>query len=143
MSRTSSLKSINHSSSSLLFSPTPSPVHVPTPDSPHAPPSPSSPTNSLTSFCNTSSQHDDHLIYSVPPPQVRTSGHHPPSLNDPHALDKDKIYTIIQALCRQVRATLCVVVLTLSHLTPPLPYNNVICPESYNVYVALHKKYLK
>ena len=62
---TSSLESVNHNPSPLLFSPTPtsSPAHAPTPDSPQdqPPPPPLSPTTSLTSPCSTRSQHDEFL----------------------------------------------------------------------------------
>ena len=68
MPRTSSLESVNKSTSPILFSSTLSPTHVPTPDSPkdQLPPSPSSSTNSLTSFhiCKTSSQHDAYQALS-------------------------------------------------------------------------------
>ena len=50
----------------------------------------------------------------------------PSSLIDHHALDEDIIYTIIQALRRQIGVMMCVIVFMLPHMTPPLPYNNVI-----------------
>ena len=91
MPRTSSLESVNKSTSPILFSSTLSPTHVPTPDSPkdQLPPSPSSSTNSQLPFIYVrlapSMIHIKpyHLNYSAPPPQVahtqfRTSGHHPP-----------------------------------------------------------------
>ena len=101
------------------------------PDSPkdQLPPPLLSPTNSSTSFCNTSSQRDETLSrlpdYLVPPPQVvqfRTSGHHPHlslklGLTDPHALEEDIIYTVMQALCSQIGAMMCAV-LVLPHMTP-------------------------
>ena len=67
----------------------------------------------------------DHLNYSAPPPQVvqfGTSGHHPHvslklGLNDPHALEEDIIYAVMQALCSQIGATMCAV-LVLPHMTP-------------------------
>ena len=71
-----------------------------------------------------------HLNYSAPPPQVaqfRTSGHHPPllSLNDPHKLEEDIIYTITQALCQQIGATMCLAVLVLPHVTPQLKMTDI------------------
>ena len=44
----------------------------------------------------------------------------PLSLNDPHALGEDIIYTIMQALPQQMGATMCVVVLALPHPTTQL-----------------------
>ena len=94
MPRISSIESVNHSSSPLLFSPTPtsSPVHAPTPDSPQnqPPPPPLSPTNSPTSF----------------------------NPHDPHALGKDTGYKIMKVLPQQMGATMCVALLALPHLTP-------------------------
>ena len=69
MPRISSIESVNHSPSPLLFSPTPtsSPVHAPIPHSPQnqPPPPPLSPTNSPTSFHNTSPQHEESQSESI------------------------------------------------------------------------------
>ena len=83
---TSSLESVNDSTSPLLFSSTSSLTFVPTPDSPkdQLPPSPTSSTNSLTSFhtCNTSSQHDKVLSRELfsPTPTNQNKWPSPPSL---------------------------------------------------------------
>ena len=120
MPHTGSLKICQPQPSPLLFSPTSRPAYVPTPDCPkdQLPPPLLSPTNSSTSFHNTSSQRDETLSrspdYLAPPPQVvqfRTSSHHPHlslklGLNDPHALE-DIIYVIMQALCSQTGAMMC------------------------------------
>ena len=86
MPRISSLESVNDSTSPLLFSPTSSLTFAPTPDSPkdQLPPSLTSSNNILTSF-NTltlapSMIKPNHLNYSAPPLQIKTSGHHLPPL---------------------------------------------------------------
>ena len=43
----------------------------------------------------------------------------PPSLNDPHTLGEDIIYTIMRALAQRMGATVCVAVLALP--PPPTP----------------------
>ena len=105
MPRTSSLYSVNNSTSPLLFSSTSRLTFVPTPDSPkdQLPPSPTSSTNSLTSFhtCNTSSQHDKALspeLFSPTPTNQNKWPSPPPSLNDPHELEGVN-YTIMRAWC--------------------------------------------
>ena len=45
----------------------------------------------------------------------------PLSLNDPHALGEDIIYTIMRALAQQMGATMCVAVLALPPDTPTSP----------------------
>ena len=133
MPRISSIESVNHSSSPLLFSPTPtsSPVHAPTPDSPQNQPPlpPLSPTNSPTSFDNTSPQHEEPLLGSPelfsPTPissTIQNKWPSPPplSLNDPHALRKDTGYIIMKVFPQLMGATMCVAVLALPHLTPKL-----------------------
>ena len=47
------------------------------------------------------------------------------SLNDPHELEEDIIYTITQALCQQIGATMCVAVLALPHVTPQLKMTDI------------------
>ena len=86
MPRTSSLESVNKSTSPLLFSSTSSPTFVPTPDSPkdQLPPSPTSSTNSPTSFhtCNTNFQHDKALSPELfsPTPTSKNKWPSPPPL---------------------------------------------------------------
>ena len=126
----SSIESVNHSPSPLLFSPTPtaSPVHAPTPDSTQdqPPPPPLSPTNSLTSSHSTSPQHEESLSGSIelfsPTPSIIQNKwpSPPPSLNDPHALGEDTIYTTMRALPQKMGATMCVAVLALPHPIPQL-----------------------
>ena len=104
MPRTSSLESVNHSSSTLLFSPTSSPAYVPTPESSkdQLPPPPLSLTNSLTSFHNTSSQHDEalsrspKLLFSSTPTSSTIKNKWPSPLppSSP-SMRKDIIYTIM------------------------------------------------
>ena len=61
----------------------------------------------------------DHLNYSAPPLQIKTSGHHlHPSLNDPHELEEGINYIIMPALRPQIGTLKSVVVLVLPHLTP-------------------------
>ena len=76
----------------------------------------------LTPQPNMMKPHPNHQYYSAPPLHITllwTNGHHPLSLNDPHVSGEDIIYTIIPALCQQVEAVMCIVVLALPHLTPP------------------------
>ena len=136
MPHTSSLVFLSHSPSPLLFSSTPtsSPAHTLTPDSPQdqAPPPPLNPTTSLTSPCSTSSQmknpYPDHPNYSAPPPQVaqpRTDGHPPlPSLNDPPALGEGTSYTTMPVSPQSLGTTMCVAVLALPH--PTLQLNLIL-----------------
>ena len=135
MSRTSSLESVNRSTSPLLFSSTSSPTYVPTSDSPkdQLPPSPSSSTNSLTSFhtCKTSSQHDAYQALSPelfsPTPISSTYVHNseqvaitPPLPQWSPRIRRRCNYTITQAFHWQVRTRMCVAVLVLPHFTPQL-----------------------
>ena len=85
----SSIESVNHSPSPLLFSPTPtaSPVHASTPDSTQdqPPPPPLSPTNSLTSSHSTSPQHEESLsgsieLFSPTPSIIQNKWPSPPPL---------------------------------------------------------------
>ena len=63
----------------------------------------------------------NHLNYSAPPLQIKTSGHHlPPSLNDPHELEEGINYTIMPILRPRIGALKSVIVLALPHLTPQL-----------------------
>ena len=78
-------------------------------------PSPSNPTNGLTSFHNTSSQHDKALSPELfsPTPTSQNKWTSPPPLNDPHnphKLEEGIPYTITQALRRQIGAMMCVAV---------------------------------
>jgi len=68
----------------------------------------------------------NHLNYSAPPLQIKTSGHHlHPSLNEPHELEEGINYIIMPALRLRIGALKSVVVLVLPRLTPQhaLPLN--------------------
>ena len=138
MPHTSSLEYINSSSSPCYLAPHPpqaQPMSLPltlprTSHLPPPPPFPLSPTNSLTSFHNTRSQHEEtqprspelfsptpasstiqNKWPSPPPPPP------PPSLNDHHALGEGTRYIIMKVLPQQMEATMCIAVLALPHLT--------------------------
>jgi len=83
------------------------------------------PTSSLAHAPNSSSEHDEAssespVLFSPTPTRKITVNKWPYpllSLNDPHVSGEDIIYTIIPALCQQMEAVMCVVVLPLPHFT--------------------------
>ena len=69
----------------------------------------------------------NHLNYSAPPLQIKTSGHHlPHSFNDSHKLEEGINYTIMPALRPRIGALKSVVVLALPHLTPRHPRQKAV-----------------
>ena len=100
---------------------------------------------------NSSSQHDEAspespVLFSPTPTRSITKNKWPsppPSLNDPH-VSEDIIYTIIPALCQQMEAVMCVVVLVLPHLTPQQKINFTMQPMAFNkAYLSSTKTSLK